>query len=66
MNASSPEVDCFLSCAKVCGCVAFQLSGSKCELLDAAKDVAVGDLVIRPGSAFLNFPEPIARLKIYS
>ena len=46
MNVSS-QVDCFRHCAKVCGCVAFQLTGWKCELLDADKDVVGGDLVTR-------------------
>ncbi|XP_073228174.1 uncharacterized protein [Porites lutea] len=50
MNVSS-QVDCFRHCAKVCGCVAFQLTGWKCELLDADKGVVVGDLVTRPGTA---------------
>ena len=49
VNVPSP-VDCFRHCAKVCGCVAFQLTGASCELLDTDKDDADGDLVTREGT----------------
>ena len=44
------QVECFRHCAKVCGCVAFQLTGTSCELLDTDKDDADGDLVTREGT----------------
>ena len=43
-------VECFRHCAKVCGCVGFQLTGTSCELLDTDKDNADGDLVTRQGT----------------
>ena len=43
-------VECFRHCAKVCGCVAFQLTGMSCELLDTDKDDADRDLVTREGT----------------
>ena len=49
VNVPSP-VECFRHCAKVCGCVAFQLTGTSCELLDTEKDAADGDLVKRQGT----------------
>ena len=49
VNVPSP-VECFRHCAKVCGCVAFQLTGTSCELLDTDKDNADGDLVTREGT----------------
>ena len=49
VNLPSP-VECFRHCAKVCGCVAFQLTGTSCELLDMDKDDADGDLVTRQGT----------------
>ena len=49
MNVPSP-VECFRHCAKVCVCVAFQLTGTSCELLDTDKDDAEGDLVTREGT----------------
>ena len=49
VNVPSP-VECFRHCAKVCGCVAFQLTGTSCELLDTDKDNADGDLVTRQGT----------------
>ena len=48
VNVPSP-VECFRHCAKVCGCVAFQLTGTSCELLDTDKDDAEGVLVTREG-----------------
>ena len=49
VNVPSP-VECFLHCAKVCGCVAFQLTGTSCELLDTDKDDADWDLMTREGT----------------
>ena len=49
VNVPSP-VECFRHCAKVCGCVAFQLTGASCELLDTDKDDADRDLVTREGT----------------
>ena len=49
VNVPGP-VECFRHCAKVCGCVAFQLTGTSCELLDTDKDDAGGDLVTREGT----------------
>ena len=49
VNVPSP-VECFRHCAKVCGCVTFQLTGTSCELLDTDKDDADGDLVTRQGT----------------
>ena len=49
VNVHSP-VECFRHCAKVCGCVAFQLTGTSCELLDIDKDDADEDLVTREGT----------------
>ena len=49
VNVPSP-VECFRHCAKVCGCVAVQLTGTSCELLDTEKDIADGDLVTRQGT----------------
>ena len=49
VNVPSP-VECFRHCAKACGCVAFQLTGTSCELLDTDKDDADGDLVTREGT----------------
>ena len=49
VNVPSP-VECFRHCAKVCGCVAFQLTGTSVELLDTDKDDADGDLVTREGT----------------
>ena len=46
VNVPSP-VECFRHCAKVCGCVAFQLTGTSCELLDTDAD---GDLMTRKGT----------------
>ena len=42
----SNPTDCFRRCAKVCGCVAFQVTGASCELLDCADR----DLVTRQGT----------------
>ena len=39
-------VECFRHCAKVCGCVAFQVTGASCELLDCSDR----DLVTRQGT----------------
>ena len=44
------QVECFRHCAKVCVCVAFQLTGTSCELLDTDKDDTDGDLVTREGT----------------
>ena len=63
MNVSS-QVDCFRHCAKVCGCVAFQLTGWKCELLDADKDVVVGDLVTRPGTALYTMNQESTQVRL--
>ena len=49
VNVPGP-VDCFRHCAKVFGCVAFQLTGTSCELLDTDKDDSEGDLVTREGT----------------
>ena len=49
VNVPSP-MECFRHCAKVCGCVAFQLTGASCELLDTDKADAEGDLVTREGT----------------
>ena len=49
VNVPSP-VECFHHCAKLCGCVAFQLTGTSCELLDTEKDDADRDLVTRKGT----------------
>ena len=48
VNVPSP-VECFRHCAKICGCVAFQLTGTSCELLDTDANDADGDLVTRQG-----------------
>ena len=63
MNVSS-QVDCFRYCAKVCGCVAFQLTGWKCELLDADKDVVVGNLVTRPGTALYTMNQDSIQVRL--
>ena len=63
MNVSS-QVDCFRHCAKVCGCVAFQLTGWKCELLDADKDVVVGNLVTRPGTALYTMSQESTQVRL--
>ena len=42
----SNPVECFRRCAKVCGCVAFPVTGSTCELLGCADR----DLVTRQGT----------------
>ncbi|XP_068708450.1 uncharacterized protein [Montipora foliosa] len=39
-------VECFRHCARVCGCLAFQVTRASCELLDNAD----GDLVARQGT----------------
>ena len=39
-------VECFRHCARVCGCLAFQVTGAICELLDNADR----DLVARQGT----------------
>ena len=44
-EVSSP-VECFRRCAKVCGCVAFQVTDASCELLGCADK----DLVTRQGT----------------
>ena len=49
VNVPGP-VECFRQCAKAYGCVAFQLTGSSCELLDTDKDDADGDLMTRKGT----------------
>ena len=46
VNVPGP-VECFSHCAKACGCVAFQLTGTSCELLDTDKDDADRDLVTK-------------------
>ena len=63
MNVSS-QVDCFRHCAKVCGCVAFQLTGWKCELLDADKDVVGGDLLTRPGTALYTMNQDSIQVRL--
>ena len=42
----SNPVECFRRCAKVCGCVAFQVTDTSCDLLGCADR----DLVIRQGT----------------
>ena len=49
VNVTSPVV-CFRHCAKVCGCVAFQVTGTSCELLDSQRDSAEEDVVTRQGT----------------
>ena len=49
VNVPSP-VDYFRHCAKVGGCVAFQLTGTRWELLDTGKDDADVDMVTREGT----------------
>lgn len=49
VNVNSP-VACFRHCAKVCGCVAFQMTGTSCELLDSDRDGAGEDMVTREGT----------------
>ena len=49
VNVPSP-VECFRHCAKVCGCIAFQLTETSCELLDTDADDANGDLMTRKGT----------------
>lgn len=63
INVSS-QVDCFRHCAKVCGCVAFQLTGSKCELLDADKSVVVRELVTRPGTALYTMNQDSIKVRL--
>ena len=62
-NVSS-QVDCFRHCAKVCCCVAFQLTGSKCELLDADKDVVTRDLVTTQGTALYTMNQDSIQVRL--
>ena len=58
-------LECFRHCAKVCGCVAFQVTGTSCELLDTRKDGADSDLVTRQGTVLYTMQQSAIKVRMY-
>ena len=63
VNLSSP-MECFRHCAKVCGCVAFQFTGTSCELLDTDEDGAANDLVTSQGTVLYSMQQSGSKVRL--
>ena len=58
--------ECFRHCAKHCDCIAFQVSGKICELLDTDIDGAIGKRVKRPGTVLYHVQQNGMRVSLSS
>ena len=58
--------ECFRHCAKHCDCIAFQVSGKICELLDTDIDGAIGKRVKRPGTVLYHVQQNGVRVSLCS